>query len=127
MLENADISTVVRLESGDYSVYSADNYYHYVTADTIVVERKSDGAQKAFDLKDCWNRAAVNDICSVGDCIYLVSDYGCIALNFETNQAVVISGENPSDFNLQYSADGGAYITVRDGDCVSAFSLPLGQ
>lgn len=127
VLENADISTVVRLESGDYSVYSADNYYHYVTADTIVAERKSDGAQKAFDLSDCWNRAAVDDICSVGDCIYLVGNYEFLALNFETNQAIAISGENPSDFDLQYSADGGAYITVRDGDCVSAFSLPLGQ
>lgn len=124
-LKNADISTVVRLESGDYSVYSADNYYHYVTADTIVAERKSDGAQKAFDLSDCWNRAAVDDICSVGDCIYLVGNYECLALNFETNQAIAISGENPSYFDLQYSADGGAYITIRDGDCVSAFSLPL--
>lgn len=126
-LENADISTVVRLESGDYSVYSADNYYHYVTADTIVAERKSDGAQKAFDLSNCWNRAAVDDICSVGDCIYLVGNYEFLALNFETNQAVVISGENPSYFDLQYSADGGAYIAVRDGDCMSAFSLPLRQ
>lgn len=126
-LENADISTVVRLESGDYSVYSADNYYHYVAADAVVAERKSDGTQKAFDLKDCWNRAAVNDICSVGDCIYLVSDYGCIALNFETNQAVVISGENPSDFDLQYSADGNAYIIIREDSCVSAFPLPLQQ
>lgn len=124
-LENADISTIVRLNSGDYSVCSADNYYHYVTADTIVVERKSDGVQKAFDLSDCWNRAAVDDICSVGDCVYLVGNYECLALNFETNQTVAISGENPSDFDLQYSADGGAYIAVRDGDCVSAFSLPL--
>lgn len=125
-LETDDLSAIQCFESGDYVVASADKSRPYsVSAAAVAVTRKSDGEEKAFDLREYFDEDDhLIDFYAEGDWLYLQTYGDIIALNFKTARIVELAGiesYNSARFDNEH-------IRLRsDGDVYYAAEIPTPQ
>lgn len=131
-LETDDLSAIQCFESGDYVVASADKSRPYsVSAAAVAVTRKSDGEEKAFDLREYCNEDTIlRDLYAEDDWLYLQTYDEILALNFKTTRIVELAGTDTysrisfEDGHITLDSDGYTYaaelgapqIVLRDYD-----------
>lgn len=113
-LDSDDLTKIQCFESGDYTVVSADKSRPYsVSAEAVVVTRKSDGAEKAFDLREyCDEDTILRNIYAEGDWLYLQTYDKILALNFRTSKIVELTG---TDKYSRISLENGHITLDSDG------------
>ena len=113
-LDSDDLTKIQCFESGDYIVASADKTRPYsVSAEAITVTRKSDGAEKAFDLREyCDEDTILRNIYAEGDWLYLQTYDKILALNFRTSRIVELTG---TDTYSRISFENGHITLDSDG------------
>ena len=113
-LDSDDLTKIQCFESGDYIVASADKARPYsVSAEVIGVTRKSDGAEKAFDLREyCDEDTILRNIYAEGDWLYLQTYDKILALNFRTSRIVELTG---ADTYRRISFENGHITLDSDG------------
>lgn len=97
LLEKDDFTALNRFENDDYIVASADKSFKYaavVRADAVVVTRKSDGVEKAFDLRELTNDNVIRSFYSDGSWMYFITPDDILAINFDTTRIAKVNGGN---------------------------------
>ncbi len=95
LLEKDDLTALNRFENDDYIVTSADKGFVYagvVSADAVVVTRKSDGKEKAFDLRGLSDSDVIRSFYSDGSWLYFITPDDIIAINFDTARLAKVNG-----------------------------------
>lgn len=103
LLDKDDFTALNRLENDDYIITSADKGFIYsgvVSAEAVVVTRKSDGEQKAFDLRELTNGNVIRSFYSDGNWLYFITPDDIIAINFNTAKIAQVNGG--SDLSLEH-------------------------
>lgn len=95
LLEKDDFTALNRLENDDYIVTSADKGFTHsavVSAEAVVVTRKSDGKEKAFDLRGLSESDVIRSFYSDGSWLYFITPVDIIAINFDTTRIAKVNG-----------------------------------
>ncbi len=95
LLEKDDFTALNRLENDDYIVTSADKGFTHsavVSAEAVVVTRRSDGKEKAFDLRGLSNSDVIRSFYSDGSWLYFITPADIIAINFDTTRTAKVNG-----------------------------------
>ncbi len=103
LLEKDDFTALNRLENDDYIVTSADKGFTHsavVSAEAVVVTRKSDGKEKAFDLRGLSESDVIRSFYSDGSWLYFITPADIIAINFDTTRIAKVNGGN--DLSLEH-------------------------
>lgn len=97
--ETYDITKIIRFETDDFVVTSADKSNpNGITAEAVVVTRKSDGKEKAFDLREFMGEDNyLHDFYAEGNLMYFITYDGIFAVNFNSAEAAEVTGGEDSD------------------------------
>lgn len=96
VLDTDDLTDMLCMESGDYIVTSADKSKpNYVSGEAVVITRISDGAEKAFDLREFFddNTPTLIDFYADGNWLYFITYEETLALNYNSTEVAEISVE----------------------------------